>query len=765
MSFNARKYCVLMMRCCRDGRALVAAVGMILVGAIVMVMLKAGGDRWQPIASQKKAASQGRPLPEAGFKVFANDAQSCKTCHVAEFEDWVESHHAHANRLVNFDLDRSAFDPAQSVTIGSYASDFKLDGKQPVILTMGASGEREHFLPKMALAYMPLRQYLIPFPGGRWQATELAFDPERGDWFNVYGDQDRRPDEWGFWTNRGMNWNSNCASCHMTGYEKNYDIATDSYESKWNEMGVSCTQCHAGMDGHAEAFASGSIFSQSASIDPTLIMENCMSCHSRREELRGGFVPGDRYHDFYRLSLPSQPGLYYADGQILDEVFVTGSFLMSKMGGRAGVHCLHCHNPHSGRLTLPVNNNALCMSCHAPPTRMKAPAIEPIAHSFHQPDSTGNRCVECHMSQTTYMQRDPRRDHGFTSPDPLLTKELGIPNACNKCHNDQTVEWAIEWVDKWYGHKMERPERKRARLIQRAYDGAPGLGAELAHAAESEEIAAWQATLIELAGNYLPDAEVTRVARYLLDHESPRVRSAAVRVLGANPETVSLVMPLLHDPSRLVRLDASWAVCDSLDPESDAYKELVAYLENNADQPAGAARLGQFDFARGRFDHAEEWYRKSIKWDVHSVTLYHDLAIMQNTRGNLTGALQTLREALTVDGSNAQTHFMLGLLEAERGNKAAAMTELESAVALEPAFTRAWYNLGLLRAESGDLESAISALRKAEAANPNSPEPPFARATLHLRRGEHEAARKAAQRALDIDPDYQPAKQILAPQP
>ncbi len=694
--------------------------------------------------------------------MFTQDAQSCKGCHAAEFEEWAESHHAHANRLIDLDRDRSAFDPAQAVRIGSYASEFKLDGKQPVILTMGASGQREPFLPGMVLAHTPLRQFLVPFPGGRWQATELAYDPGRDDWFNVYGQQDRRPDEWGFWTNRGMNWNSNCAACHMTGYEKNYDIATDSYASKWNEMGVSCTQCHAGMEGHAEAFASGSHPAKSQPMERTLIMENCMSCHSRREELRGGFAPGNRYHDFHRLALPSQPGLYYADGQIRDEVFETGSFLLSKMGGHSGVHCLDCHNPHSGSLILPAENNALCMSCHAPPTRMNAPPIEPVAHSFHKEGSTGNRCIECHMSQTTYMERDPRRDHGFTSPDPLLTKELGIPNACNKCHTDQTVDWAIQWTNQWYGDKMERPERERTRLIQKAYDGKPGLGAELATAALAQDMAAWQATLLGLAGSYLPDPAVTSAARALLNHESPLVRSAAVRILGSMPETAPLIEPLRNDPTLLVRLEASWASRESLDPNSANYQELVAYLENNADQPAGAARFGQFDFARGRFDQAEAWYQKALQWDMHSLPLYHDLAIMQNARGNSEAALQTLRKALVVDGKDAQSHFMIGLLEAEQGNSEAAMKSLEAATAANPAFDRAWYNLGLLKAESGDLDAAIAALRRAEEANPASPDPPFARATLHLRKGERKAAHEAARRALEIDPTHQPAAQILS---
>jgi hypothetical protein len=36
------------------------------------------------------------------------------------------------------------------------------------------------------------------------------------------------------------------------------------------------------------------------------------------------------------------------------------------------------------------------------------------------------------------MQVDWRADHGFHSPDPLMTQELGIPNACSKCHTDES---------------------------------------------------------------------------------------------------------------------------------------------------------------------------------------------------------------------------------------------------------------------------------------------------------------------------------------
>ena len=39
-------------------------------------------------------------------------------------------------------------------------------------------------------------------------------------------------------------------------------------------------------------------------------------------------------------------GMYFADGQMDDEVYVYGSFLQSKMY-HAGVTCSDCHEPHS----------------------------------------------------------------------------------------------------------------------------------------------------------------------------------------------------------------------------------------------------------------------------------------------------------------------------------------------------------------------------------------------------------------------------------
>jgi hypothetical protein len=97
-------------------------------------------------------------------------------------------------------------------------------------------------------------------------------------------------------------------------------------------------------------------------------------------------IPAD-FHDANYLSLMSSD-LYFDDGQIKDEVFVMGSFLQSKMA-EAGVTCSNCHNPHSGKLTLPGNQT--CTQCHS------ASTYDMTAHHQHNVDTAGSQCVDCHM--------------------------------------------------------------------------------------------------------------------------------------------------------------------------------------------------------------------------------------------------------------------------------------------------------------------------------------------------------------------------------
>ncbi|MGZ5529081.1 MAG: hypothetical protein ACXWJB_10455, partial [Limisphaerales bacterium] len=124
---------------------------------------------------------------------FANfgGSESCRECHAEEFKSWKDSHHALAERAVDPAVD-SPFFKGETVRHGTQTSVFK---------KLNNSFELcPDFTNCMALTRVigvdPLRQFLAPTTNGRLQVTELAADPKRGDWFDVYGNEDRRPGEW-----------------------------------------------------------------------------------------------------------------------------------------------------------------------------------------------------------------------------------------------------------------------------------------------------------------------------------------------------------------------------------------------------------------------------------------------------------------------------------------------------------------------------------------------------------------------------------------
>ncbi|MFO1464682.1 MAG: tetratricopeptide repeat protein [bacterium] len=701
-------------------------------------------------------------LPTASPEVLSGDlrqaskipsprAQRCAECHREIFDAWLSSQHAWANRLIDPAQDEPAFAADLSLTVGSSLAEAKRTGSQFLLTWKDPAGNKTEFTPQAVIGVSPLRQYLVPFPGGRWQVFPLAWDPATREWFHVFGEEDREPREWGHWSNRGNNWNSQCASCHMTGFEKNYEARTDSYRSRWEEMGVACSQCHGEKDDHPKNTKTVRGNAQ----------DTCASCHARREELTGQFKPGDSFNDHFRLLLADQEGLYYPDGQVRQEDFEYGSFMMSRMGFK-GVTCLDCHNPHSGKLLQPVADNSLCLSCHQAPGRRGAIPVEPLAHSHHPAGSRGNLCIECHMPATKFMMRDPRRDHGFTVPDPLLTQELGVPNACNRCHSDRSAEWAQAWTKKWFGPKLDRPSRQRARVIARAQRRDPSVVPELLSLLQQEENPAWVASMVALLSPWAAEPKVRAALQASLNSESPWVRSAAIHALGATPDTSEVMQALQTDPSRLVRVDALWASAVQGKSPKQGLPELLRYLEYHADQPPGALKQAQFFLAQGEKERAEAWIRKAADWDRSSAYAQFMKGRVLNLLGKNDEAAEAFQEARRLEPNNADYSYSLALLYSELNRGREALALLLKTVELDPAFGRAWYNLGLAYAQGNQFEASLQALEKAEALMEDSAEPPYAMATLYLRRGESEKARRALARALQRNPQFAPAQDLLS---
>jgi len=667
-----------------------------------------------PVKTEAPPPSIGASkMPETMFpeRLKLIGPQACAQCHPDAVADWEGTHHQLANRPIDPALDNAAFVPARTLTDGGVTTKLSKQAGEYIARVHEADGSVTEHALNGVIAYEPLRQYLAPFPNGQWQTTSVAYDPALHEWFETNAGQDRLPGEWGHWAGQGMNWNANCAACHMTEYKKNYDWQTGKYDSSWLQQGISCAQCHTGLEAHVrDASKPGYIAPPSLKLSKQQVMDNCASCHSRRGQLTADeFKPGERYHDHYELSLPDQPGLYYADGQVLEEDFVYGSFQMSRMG-HAGVSCLDCHNPHSLETILPVKNNLLCMRCHENGLD-NAPVIQPTSHSHHPAGSTGNSCVECHMPHTTYMQRDPRRDHGFTSPDPLLTKELGIPNACNRCHDDESVDWAIEWSDKWYGEKLAGlPQRARARAVAAAHAGEPDAHAALLGLAATEENPAWQAVYAGLLRPWAGDPAVYQYLRGQLQADSPLLRSRATRSLFDSPQDVA---PLLADDSRVVRLAATNALVSRTPLPEQNMEEWLAAEQFNSDRPQTAFSLAEHYLRYEQANLARTLIERGIELDERNGAVHSQAAVLYSRMGDNDRTEKALLRALELNPQDANGLYFLSLLRAEQGNFAETIALLNDVVAVEPGFERAWYNLALAYTKVGNWEAADAALKQA----------------------------------------------------
>ncbi len=704
--------------------------------------------------------------PSATAKPEYAGSESCQECHADVFALWEKSNHGRAERLVQTNLDLSAFSPARSFRHGLQTSSVAFTNGNFFITSLGLSGEPEAHRVERVIGNDPLRQFLVAAPGGRWQAMEASFDPHRNEWFNVFGNEDRQPGEWGHWTGRGMNWNSMCAACHNTQLQKNYDEPTDSYHTAMAEMTVSCEACHGPLKAHV---AWQKQYRKRGISDPTIhkqtpaqIMDTCASCHSRRSDLTGNFKPGEAFFDHFDLTIVDHSELFYPDGQIHDEDYEFTPFLGSKMH-QAGVTCLDCH-PSSLHMPRPQGND-VCLRCHASGF-MKAPLIQPAEHSHHQPGGSGSACIDCHMPVTTYMQRHPRHDHGFTIPDPLLTKKFNIPNACNRCHADKDADWSLADVEKWYGPKMERPGRERAGWIALARQGNGSAREPLLAMLTAETNSYWQAVAVGLLDQWISDTKVTKAVTQCLSHRDPLVRANAVRVLEplvAQPGSATAIeiRKLLTDPSRNVRIAAAWDLRAELDTNSSAGKELLHYLDFNADQPSGQLQKGAFYFARGDLPDALEHFQKAVAWDTNSAPLRREFAVALSAANRSQEAIEQLEAACRLSPRDADYFYELGLAWNDTGNLPKAIESLETAVKIDPRNDRAWYNLGLARNAAGKIEPALEALNRAESIATNDPRIPYARATILAKTGRMDEAKSAVHQALILEPDYVEAIQLL----
>lgn len=765
-----------------------------VVGVPVVFAALIGVSSWN--RGGGAVAESPSPVPaEAGYVGVA----ACRACHEAEFDAWRGSHHDLAMQpadgsTVLGDFNDTAFEHRGAITrFFRRGEAFLIEADA---LDDAGGVVRREYEVAYTFGVTPLQQYLIGLPDGRYQALTVAWDTRRADdggqrWFHLYPDEDTPPGDALHWASPAHNWNYACADCHSTNLRKNYDAASDTFDTAWAEMDVSCEACHGPGSRHVTLAVAaeenpGAVYpaDHGLVIRPTgpgawampegalnaglarphegdSEVESCGRCHARRSQL-AEYTHGSRLDETHWVELLGDR-LYHPDGQILDEVYVYGSFKQSKMHA-LGVTCSDCHDPHS--LSLRKAGNALCNDCHA------AGVYDTPEHHHHEAGTPGASCVECHMPERTYMVVDPRRDHSIRVPRPDLTVDLGVPNACTRCHDDRDARWAADAVVEWYGQDRKPGYQTFARTLHAARAGEPGsigLLSALANNPAAPSMARATA-LRELASS--PTPAVLPMIQAGLESGDPLMRRAAAEALVyADAQTRwRMLSPLLRDAVPVVRIAAAMNLLD-IDPDRVeaamrqplrvAIGEFVASHRFNADRAESWTNLARYHEFRGKIEEAERDYAEARRRDPRYLPAYANQADLYRSLGRENDAERVLREGIAHAPGGAILRHSLGLLLVRTQRHAEAITELELATHLDPGSARFGYVYGVALESLRGRAAAIGVWSRVLERHPNDREVLRSLAAALAKQGEPARALEYAERLLAFEPDSESTARLV----
>ena len=769
-------------------------------GLLAALLIGLGG------CGQPQPNERSTGAPQAAAKVSVGPPRYvgrsvCVDCHAEQEAAFAGSHHDLAMQEPDGQTVLGDFDNASFTYAGVTSTFFRRDGGFWV-RTDNAEGGLEDFRVRYVFGAVPLQQYLIEQAGGRLQALSIAWDTrpesEGGQrFFHLYPQERIDHRDPLHWTGPFQNWNYMCADCHSTALERGWDPLAERFETTWQEIDVACEACHGPTSRHVDwahrveaegyetpsdasaqdmgllvqlkdqdggswvfdAGAANARRSVARSDSPELSI--CGPCHARRSPLGPSPEPGAPMLDAYRLALLEER-LYYADGQILDEVYVLGSFLQSEMHHQ-GVTCSDCHDPHSQRV---ASGDLVCASCH------RSDVYASSEHHFHQVGSAGAACLDCHMPARHYMVVDPRRDHSFRVPRPDLSVAIGVPNSCTDCHTDESAEWAARTVAQWFPRGRSGSPHWGEALAAARSSAADAESRLLAVIEDAAAPAIVRATALTELQAFLSTASLPVVEKNL-SADQDLVRLAAVNALEATDPRyrTDRLFPLLDDPIRGVRFAAARLLVEA-PPElvtgdrparlAAALFELRAGHLANTNRADAHLNLGVLDQQLGDAAAAIARYRKALDLEPWHAPAAVNLAELLRRTGDDEQSEQVLRRTLERSPQDARLHHALGLALVRVGRLDEAIDSLKRAQELDPQRPRYAYVLAVALHDSGNKERALSVLEAGHLRHPGDRDVLFALVTYHRQAGKTEEALLYAERLLALAPSNAQLQALVA---
>jgi len=285
---------------------------------------------------------------------------------------------------------------------------------------------------------------------------------------------------------------------------------------------------------------------------------------------------------------------------------------------------------------------------------------------------------------------DDRRDHSFNIPRPELSQVFGTPNACIKCHDNKSNQWASDNLSKWHGEPKALTSNKQFLLALNSGQ-AINLEDHLSLIADTELAVINRASAIQQLA-YTTQTLTVAILKPYLTHEEALIRLSAASAATLLPpaDRVSLLVPLLSDPLKAIRIAASLSLLDSKVSAIDqaafvsAFKELQQTNDINSWRGEGRMNQGINALQRSDVITAEKTFKATIDIEPYFESGYINLADLYRSLQKPAQVSSVLIKGMSNLPKSGAIKYSYGLHLVRQKMLAKAVTYFEKSMLLSP---------------------------------------------------------------------------------
>lgn len=668
-------------------------------------------------------------------------SEACAECHAEQYELWKTSTHGRAGGrpsaktvISDFSGTSLRLKDARVTPVISKSGEFKF-----IVEAQGFPKQEIKVDAMIGGGHMEgggTQSYFSKLPDGTLRFLPFDFIRQEGLWFC----QVRHSNNW-IPINKDMSLSdlsqwppsrilgaesnfSNCQNCHGSEVQVYYDLDKKRYETQYKSLRINCESCHGPGKRHIALAKSGNMQNKTdigmqslSTLTKDQSLEVCFQCHAIKDMIEDNYLPGKELEYYYSLKSPIlAENPYFEDGRVRAFAYQQ-NHLFSDCYLNGSMTCVDCHDPHSqkyrdiyGRQLQGKFDNDQCLDCHA------SKGESPERHSHHKLNSPGTLCTSCHMPYLQQQRvgtrlRFARSDHTIPIPRPQFDSQLGIENACKKCHNDKSIAWLQAKTEEWYGPL--KPHKKLIEGLLRAQN-----------ISNRKTASEW---LLNDSIRH-PIAQVTGLIYFIKKFLRPDMKDL-------EPEIVEKLKGLSKSDDWDLKALALMSLHLACDHRANIHSFLLASLQ----------KLGIEEVPiRTRWAFAADY-----------------LGSIYSMKGDFENAIACYKKAIEIKPNDPVPLVNLGLAYSKEGDIEDAIAAYEKAVETKPSYTVAHTRLANLYLQLGDFSNAVTYCKKAIEIKPIDPSAHFLLAKLYVTMGEKQKAIKALEAGIKYAPYNLNAKLIL----